>query len=165
MRSCACLGFYWLLFFLCLGGWMAWSLWSACDDSGLQMRSRVCGAQGNTPCVGNSTQRRDCNEIPGESVSAQTHTVPVQSSLSVEGGWHATKSRRSDSNHGLLGRGQGLCTRATCSANWANRASVSLYFWHRKQRTQCFCTSCGLDLFVWFNISSILGTRKMVDNK
>ncbi|XP_071336951.1 semaphorin-5B isoform X3 [Trachinotus anak] len=47
-----------------VGGWMAWSLWSACDDSGLQMRSRVCGAQGNTPCVGNSTQRRDCNEIP-----------------------------------------------------------------------------------------------------
>ncbi|KAI3355722.1 hypothetical protein L3Q82_004310 [Scortum barcoo] len=46
------------------GGWMAWSLWSACDDSGLQMRSRVCGAQGNTPCVGNNTQRRDCNEIP-----------------------------------------------------------------------------------------------------
>lgn len=43
---------------------MAWSLWSACDDSGLQMRNRVCGAQGNTPCVGNSTQRRDCNEIP-----------------------------------------------------------------------------------------------------
>ncbi|KAI4796574.1 hypothetical protein KUCAC02_026894 [Chaenocephalus aceratus] len=28
------------------GGWMAWSLWSACDDSGLQMRSRDqhCGA-------------------------------------------------------------------------------------------------------------------------
>lgn len=49
---------------------MAWSLWSACDDSGLQMRSRVCGAQGNTPCVGNSTQRRDCNEIPGESISS-----------------------------------------------------------------------------------------------
>uniref|UniRef100_A0A3Q3MXD5 Sema domain-containing protein n=1 Tax=Mastacembelus armatus TaxID=205130 RepID=A0A3Q3MXD5_9TELE len=48
----------------CDGGWMAWSLWSACDDSGLQMRSRVCGAQGNIPCVGNSTQRRDCNEIP-----------------------------------------------------------------------------------------------------
>ncbi|XP_044071694.1 semaphorin-5B isoform X3 [Siniperca chuatsi] len=48
----------------CDGGWMAWSLWSACDDSGLQMRSRVCGAQGNTPCVGNNTQRRDCNEIP-----------------------------------------------------------------------------------------------------
>uniref|UniRef100_A0A3B5AKF6 Semaphorin-5A n=1 Tax=Stegastes partitus TaxID=144197 RepID=A0A3B5AKF6_9TELE len=48
----------------CDGGWMAWSLWSACDDSGLQMRSRVCGAQGNNPCVGNSTQRRDCNEIP-----------------------------------------------------------------------------------------------------
>ncbi|XP_047193282.1 semaphorin-5B isoform X2 [Scophthalmus maximus] len=46
------------------GGWMAWSLWSACDDSGSQMRSRVCGAQGNSPCVGNSTQRRDCNEIP-----------------------------------------------------------------------------------------------------
>ncbi|XP_030284446.1 semaphorin-5B isoform X1 [Sparus aurata] len=46
------------------GGWMAWSLWSACDDSGLQMRSRVCGAQGNAPCVGNGTQRRDCNEIP-----------------------------------------------------------------------------------------------------
>uniref|UniRef100_A0A3Q4BVE2 Sema domain-containing protein n=1 Tax=Mola mola TaxID=94237 RepID=A0A3Q4BVE2_MOLML len=45
-------------------GWMAWSLWSACDDSGLQMRSRVCGAQGSTPCVGNSSQRRDCNEIP-----------------------------------------------------------------------------------------------------
>lgn len=48
----------------CDGGWMAWSLWSTCDDSGLQMRSRVCGTQGNTPCVGNSTQRRDCNEIP-----------------------------------------------------------------------------------------------------
>ncbi|XP_041806262.1 semaphorin-5B isoform X2 [Chelmon rostratus] len=48
----------------CDGGWMAWSLWSACDDSGLQMRSRVCGAQGSTPCVGNGTQRRDCNEIP-----------------------------------------------------------------------------------------------------
>ncbi|XP_069011111.1 semaphorin-5B isoform X2 [Embiotoca jacksoni] len=48
----------------CDGGWMAWSLWSACDDSGLQMRSRVCGAQGSNPCVGNSTQRRDCNEIP-----------------------------------------------------------------------------------------------------
>lgn len=47
---------------------MAWSLWSACDESGLQMRSRVCGAQGGAPCVGNSTQRRDCNEIPGESV-------------------------------------------------------------------------------------------------
>lgn len=58
--------FIYCSFFLCLGGWMAWSLWSACDDSGLQMRSRVCGAQGNTPCVGNSTQRRDCNEIPGE---------------------------------------------------------------------------------------------------
>lgn len=58
---------------------MAWSLWSACDDSGLQMRSRVCGAQGNAPCVGNGTQRRDCNEIPGESVSSQTHTAPVQS--------------------------------------------------------------------------------------
>ena len=51
---------------LCSGGWMAWSLWSACDDSGLQMRSRVCGAQGSLPCLGNSTQRRDCNEIPGE---------------------------------------------------------------------------------------------------
>lgn len=50
---------------------MAWSLWSACDDSGLQMRSRVCGAQGSTPCVGNGTQRRDCNEIPGESVSSE----------------------------------------------------------------------------------------------
>lgn len=63
------------LFCLCLGGWMAWSLWSACDDSGLQMRSRVCGAQGSTPCVGNSSQRRDCNEIPGESGSAQdAHT-------------------------------------------------------------------------------------------
>ncbi|XP_041663174.1 semaphorin-5B isoform X1 [Cheilinus undulatus] len=48
----------------CDGGWMAWSLWSACDDSGLQMRSRLCGAQGNIPCVGNSTQKRDCNEIP-----------------------------------------------------------------------------------------------------
>ncbi|XP_067460536.1 semaphorin-5B isoform X5 [Thunnus thynnus] len=47
-----------------VGGWMAWSLWSACDDSGMQMRSRVCGAQGSTPCMGNSTQRRDCNEIP-----------------------------------------------------------------------------------------------------
>lgn len=48
---------------------MAWSLWSACDESGMQMRTRVCGAQGNSPCVGNNTQRRDCNEIPGESVS------------------------------------------------------------------------------------------------
>ncbi|MEQ2314358.1 Semaphorin-5B, partial [Ameca splendens] len=48
----------------CDGGWMAWSLWSACDDSGFQTRSRVCGAQGSAPCVGNSTQRRDCNEIP-----------------------------------------------------------------------------------------------------
>lgn len=54
---------------------MAWSLWSACDDSGLQMRSRVCGAQGNTPCVGNSTQRRDCNEIPGESANRRIHTI------------------------------------------------------------------------------------------
>lgn len=62
-------------FSLRLGGWMAWSLWSACDDSGLQMRSRVCGAQGNTPCVGNGTQRRDCNEIPGESVSCWTHML------------------------------------------------------------------------------------------
>uniref|UniRef100_A0A8C4GHB8 Semaphorin-5A n=1 Tax=Dicentrarchus labrax TaxID=13489 RepID=A0A8C4GHB8_DICLA len=62
----------------CDGGWMAWSLWSACDDSGLQMRSRVCGAQGNTPCVGNSTQRRDCNEIPGELDRFQIHPVPVQ---------------------------------------------------------------------------------------
>lgn len=69
---------YLLFFFLCLGGWMAWSLWSACDDSGLQMRSRVCGTQGNPPCVGNNTQRRDCNEIPGESVSAKIHTEPVQ---------------------------------------------------------------------------------------
>lgn len=43
---------------------MAWSLWSACDDSGLQMRSRVCGSQNGTPCVGNNTQKRDCNEIP-----------------------------------------------------------------------------------------------------
>lgn len=57
---------------------MAWSLWSACDDSGLQMRSRVCGAQGNTPCVGNSTQRRDCNEIPGELFGSQMHTVTVK---------------------------------------------------------------------------------------
>uniref|UniRef100_M3ZF35 Semaphorin-2A n=1 Tax=Xiphophorus maculatus TaxID=8083 RepID=M3ZF35_XIPMA len=48
----------------CDGGWMAWSLWSACDDSGFQTRSRVCGAPGSAPCVGNSTQRRDCNEIP-----------------------------------------------------------------------------------------------------
>ncbi|XP_034417593.1 LOW QUALITY PROTEIN: semaphorin-5B, partial [Cyclopterus lumpus] len=48
----------------CDGGWMAWSLWAACDDSGLQTRSRVCGAQAAAPCVGNSTQRRDCNEIP-----------------------------------------------------------------------------------------------------
>lgn len=64
-----CLAFQLMaLFFLCLGGWMAWSLWSACDESGLQMRSRVCDAQGSAPCVGNSTQRRDCNEIPGESV-------------------------------------------------------------------------------------------------
>lgn len=62
-------------FSLRLGGWMAWSLWSACDDSGLQMRSRVCGAQGSTPCVGNGTQRRDCNEIPGESVSCWTHVL------------------------------------------------------------------------------------------
>uniref|UniRef100_A0A8C6LHK8 Semaphorin-2A n=1 Tax=Nothobranchius furzeri TaxID=105023 RepID=A0A8C6LHK8_NOTFU len=48
----------------CDGGWMAWSLWSACDDSGFQARSRICGAQSSSPCVGNSTQRRDCNEIP-----------------------------------------------------------------------------------------------------
>ncbi|XP_077947111.1 semaphorin-5B isoform X1 [Gasterosteus aculeatus] len=49
----------------CEGGWMAWSLWSACEDSGSQMRSRLCGAQGGgAPCVGNGTQRRDCNEIP-----------------------------------------------------------------------------------------------------
>uniref|UniRef100_A0A3B3DNZ7 Sema domain-containing protein n=1 Tax=Oryzias melastigma TaxID=30732 RepID=A0A3B3DNZ7_ORYME len=48
----------------CDGGWMTWSQWSACDDSGLQMRSRVCGSQSSTPCLGNSTQRRDCNEIP-----------------------------------------------------------------------------------------------------
>lgn len=69
--SCGvCLAFYWLFFCLCLGGWMSWSLWSACDDSGLQMRSRDCGAQGSSQCVGNSTQRRDCNEIPGESVSS-----------------------------------------------------------------------------------------------
>ncbi|RXN31360.1 semaphorin-5B-like isoform X1 [Labeo rohita] len=47
----------------CDGGWMAWSVWSECDDSGLQLRSRVCGAQ-STPCVGNSSQHRDCNEIP-----------------------------------------------------------------------------------------------------
>ncbi|KAF7709424.1 semaphorin-5B isoform X1 [Silurus meridionalis] len=47
----------------CQGGWMAWSLWSACDDLGLQSRTRVCGNQGS-PCVGNSTQYRDCNEIP-----------------------------------------------------------------------------------------------------
>uniref|UniRef100_A0A673K4J7 Semaphorin-5B-like n=1 Tax=Sinocyclocheilus rhinocerous TaxID=307959 RepID=A0A673K4J7_9TELE len=47
----------------CDGGWMAWSLWSECDDSGLQLRSRVCGAQ-STPCVGNGSQQRDCNEIP-----------------------------------------------------------------------------------------------------
>lgn len=51
---------------------MAWSLWSACDESGLQMRSRVCDAQGTAPCVGNGTQRRDCNEIPGESVWENT---------------------------------------------------------------------------------------------
>ncbi|XP_048049492.1 semaphorin-5B isoform X2 [Megalobrama amblycephala] len=47
----------------CDGGWMAWSVWSECDDLGLQLRSRVCGAQ-STPCVGNSSQHRDCNEIP-----------------------------------------------------------------------------------------------------
>lgn len=51
---------------------MSWSLWSACDESGLQMRSRVCDAQGSAPCVGNGTQRRDCNEIPGESVRENT---------------------------------------------------------------------------------------------
>lgn len=44
---------------------MAWSTWSECDDQGLQLRSRVCGAQ-STQCVGNGTQHRDCNEIPGE---------------------------------------------------------------------------------------------------
>ncbi|XP_037096158.1 semaphorin-5B isoform X4 [Syngnathus acus] len=48
----------------CDGGWMAWSLWSACDDSGVQTRTRACGATGGAPCVGNTTQRRDCNEIP-----------------------------------------------------------------------------------------------------
>ncbi|XP_027020314.1 semaphorin-5B isoform X2 [Tachysurus fulvidraco] len=47
----------------CPGGWMAWTLWSACDDLGLQSRTRVCGSQGS-PCLGNSTQYRDCNEIP-----------------------------------------------------------------------------------------------------
>lgn len=52
---------------VCAGGWMAWSLWSVCDNAGLQVRSRVCGAQGSVPCVGNSTEHRDCNEIPGES--------------------------------------------------------------------------------------------------
>ncbi|XP_061647675.1 semaphorin-5B isoform X9 [Phyllopteryx taeniolatus] len=46
------------------GGWMAWSLWSACDDSGVQMRTRTCGSAGGAPCVGNATQWRDCNEIP-----------------------------------------------------------------------------------------------------
>lgn len=61
---------------------MAWSLWSACDDSGLQMRSRVCGAQGNTPCVGNGTQRRDCNEIPGESASCRSHIMDLGGALS-----------------------------------------------------------------------------------
>lgn len=59
--------------FFCSGGWMAWSLWSTCDDSGFQTRNRVCGAQSSTPCVGNATQRRDCNEIPGELVSFPTH--------------------------------------------------------------------------------------------
>lgn len=53
---------------------MAWSVWSECDDSGLQLRSRVCGAQ-STPCVGNSSQHRDCNEIPGErELYINTHT-------------------------------------------------------------------------------------------
>ncbi|XP_061923374.1 semaphorin-5B-like isoform X2 [Entelurus aequoreus] len=47
----------------CDGGWMAWSLWSACDDSGVEMRSRVCGVQGGAPCLGNTTQRRNCNDI------------------------------------------------------------------------------------------------------
>ncbi|TSL16090.1 Semaphorin-5B [Bagarius yarrelli] len=47
----------------CQGGWMAWTMWSACDDLGLQSRTRLCGNQGS-PCVGNSTQYRDCNEIP-----------------------------------------------------------------------------------------------------
>uniref|UniRef100_A0A8B9LWG3 Semaphorin-2A n=1 Tax=Astyanax mexicanus TaxID=7994 RepID=A0A8B9LWG3_ASTMX len=50
----------------CQGGWMAWTVWSACDDTGLQMRTRVCGTQSSTPCTGNGTQYRDCNEIPGE---------------------------------------------------------------------------------------------------
>lgn len=44
---------------------MAWTVWSACDDTGLQSRNRVCGNQ-DSPCLGNSTQYRDCNEIPGE---------------------------------------------------------------------------------------------------
>ncbi|XP_041940594.1 semaphorin-5B isoform X4 [Alosa sapidissima] len=48
----------------CAGGWMAWSVWSTCDDTGLQLRSRACGSQGGAPCVGNSTEHRDCNEIP-----------------------------------------------------------------------------------------------------
>uniref|UniRef100_A0AAY4BZR5 Semaphorin-5A n=1 Tax=Denticeps clupeoides TaxID=299321 RepID=A0AAY4BZR5_9TELE len=47
----------------CEGGWMTWSVWSGCDDTGLQLRSRTCGVQGR-PCVGNSTEHRDCNEIP-----------------------------------------------------------------------------------------------------
>ncbi|TNN32625.1 Semaphorin-5B [Liparis tanakae] len=48
----------------CAGGWMSWSLWAPCDDAGLQARSRACGAAPSAPCVGNSSQRRDCNEIP-----------------------------------------------------------------------------------------------------
>ncbi|XP_026880204.2 semaphorin-5B isoform X3 [Electrophorus electricus] len=47
----------------CPGGWMAWSVWSACDDTGLQVRTRACGSHG-TLCTGNSTEYRDCNEIP-----------------------------------------------------------------------------------------------------
>lgn len=92
---CFVSGFVLIALFLCLGGWMAWSLWSACDDSGLQMRNRVCGAQGNTPCVGNNTQRRDCNEIPGESVTSQIHTArtPSKSSQQVQVGQSKGSSR------------------------------------------------------------------------
>ncbi|XP_028663911.2 semaphorin-5B isoform X1 [Erpetoichthys calabaricus] len=52
----------------CEGGWSDWSEWSLCNEEGLQFRSRYCEVHDPeaTPCVGNSTQHREClyNEIP-----------------------------------------------------------------------------------------------------
>nr|XP_023682681.1 semaphorin-5B isoform X1 [Paramormyrops kingsleyae] len=56
----------------CEGGWMAWSAWGPCEDTGLQLRSRTCQEPsgspepGSGPCPGNGTESRECqlNEIP-----------------------------------------------------------------------------------------------------